>query len=553
MSFFGGLYRTAVAVKDAGVSILKLGYDDAKKALGYFKPSNLPLINNVSDSVRTSISSLFAKTRDYFARPFKEIKRNREQITDTLQQKWDERTLQSGADNDQSLARLIQDFDDSWGASEIEVEEGKWLAAKRKLFREWARETAVPALDRYPAKPGSDEDVIESEERDHKKYSDMLKKKLEPHPPNHSDRSLLSQLVHLINLRRDREGLSPLRLGKKLTEMASGRTYERMTNEFAQLPPLRYVEAPPLERAQFEETLPVARYRSGKPQFHITQEKRKRMVPGSLKRVDDDHYTVKFFETDEEFAQRAREQQELRSDCEYDDFFLSMDFSDDNYPSGDPHQLLDFILSNPAYREALMGEKNTMGVGIVRKEGKVMMNFLMEQDDTLDPDEDIPLEPRVMMNDDWWFFQIPEDVRDPDDERKINFQELYDEGFDSGYSLYNLYLFVDKIEKLGKTHRISIPHVSFHPQEEILNKPYDLLHIQLKINDDSLRTIKLVKGKELVDIPRESDDKKHGKKSVGNVLTLDEYFDQIKDLPEPQYIEHKYSDEKPKRRRASHP
>src|SRR5690606_3075031 len=119
-------------------------------------------------------------------------------------------------DNDQSLARLIQDFDDSWGASEIEVEEGKWLAAKRKLFREWARETAVPALDRYPAKPGSDEDVIESEERDHKKYSDMLKKKLEPHPPNHSDRSLLSQLVHLINLRRDREGLSPLRLGKKL-------------------------------------------------------------------------------------------------------------------------------------------------------------------------------------------------------------------------------------------------------------------------------------------------------------------------------------------------
>jgi hypothetical protein len=547
MGFFKDFYDGA---KEIGWNFVSQQTADVKK---FF--SHLPFkISSMIGGVRDALTGVLSQTREKVVdKPIAKLKKNRDDTKKFVSEKIDELTLTSGAESDESIGGVLQHLDDTFGASQIDIIEGKLQAEKRKKFSEWTKKKALPMVNRRPPTPLSDADVIQREERDLELFDASIKAESDPRYAHHNsvpDEKIASSLVHLINGRREGAGLTTLRLGKNLTSKAARRSKYKLSqiqNKSREVAPLEYLETPPIRRLEFEEEVPVSRYRSGYPQFRLTQEKRKRLVPDSISKIDDGSYRMKFYESDEDYASRVRETRAKREHTQPDDFSVVLDFDEGNYPfDGDPYVIMDKALEKAEHRLALMGEKNEIGIGITREGSKVVVNFLLKNSENPEPDDEIPLTP-LPPDDAWWMELIPDDIREPEDDEMINFQELYDLGFDSWYSLYQLYLFSEEIKALSQGHDVEIIPLEFHAKEKIHSKPYDLLHLSVRLGKQT-QVVKLVKGTNLVDIPEEETTKKDKSeaRSVGKVIPLEEYFEKIKDEPEPKSIRLKYKKTKKK-------
>jgi hypothetical protein len=526
MSFGGwiknGVKNFAGSMKNAAAKMIDIPVGIAKSTLAVF-----PHGKAVTEWVGKRVDNVLKFGEFLVDQPFKLIGGVRKKIKKVIGEKLDERTLERGAHFDHFLAGILLSIVANYGAGPRQMIEGRPLAETRAKVSE-KLQTIAGYLNRIPPEPGSDAAIIETEQDLLSHYGSKIEaeRKNNTHLPTDSDTTLIASAVGLINSERLEKGQEPLRIMKDLSGLANGRAQFIIDNDSEQPAPFAFLQVPPEQRRISTKTVSL-RKEGGKLSLDITPEEEALIIPESVKNNGDGTFTISFRESDASYAQRIREALEKREECQFDDFSLSMDHGEGDYPmNGDPHYLVDKMHKDPQIQQAILSEKNEIGMALSHKGSKMVLSSLLLEEENPDPEKPILTEPIGPVDNMDWYNKIPVKERGVDSiYHKLFYGEPGQPAFDSGLSLFVFYQFKKKIDHLAKTREIYLESVDFHPQEEINNVPYDLLHMKIMINGTP-HLIKLMKGTDFVDVPEEGASKNDPKleKSVGNFMPLNDYF-----------------------------
>jgi len=539
MSLLKGLYNSTKnlvsSVGSAVKGVLQYPVDTVKQAV-----SLLPGGKKITDWVSDSVDKTLKLSHTWFVDKPKELmKEFRNRIREVVGVHIDRRTLRRGAEDDKAVAGVLRDLKNKYGETELGKIQGRGpFINKRIEFSEWV-DKAVPALDRFPPEMESDEDSIRRAKRDDGDFSQRVEqvRNAEHKVPSESDGKIIASVVGMINKKRSANGKPSLKINKDLTCLATQQSDFSINHEGSKPVDLFFLMNPPIQEETITKKVRViSRDDKGRPQFALSPEEEELYIKGSSKDNGDGTYELQFRESPASFAKRAREQYQKMKQLPYQQFELSLSHDNRDYIyEGDTRAMFDLISQNPEYERAFMGDHNEIGMGIMRIGSKIVINFFLIKKDHPEQDESFITPSDVEPNSDWWFEQIPEEERKED---SIFYKAYHGDGdpkkrFDSGYSLYQLYLFKKRIDELGAEHEISLlPEVDFHPREKILTRRIPMLHIKVKVNNE-VQELKLVKGTDFVDVPQKQASTKDpdAAKSVGEYITLNQYFEDIKEKP----------------------
>ncbi|MGE3340783.1 MAG: hypothetical protein AB7J46_02490 [Candidatus Altimarinota bacterium] len=538
-----GLFRSiANSTKNMAVAVATAAKGFAKPVVDFGKQMTEMIVPGgkaITDWVSTKVDQTLNLGEEWLInKPLGVIQGVRDKISEILSP-LDRRSMRRGAEDDKVVADVLRDLKKQYGETELGKIQGRGPFVDQRIeYSQWI-DKAVSALDRYPPDMDSDETLIKSARRDQLHFTPKVEavRNAEHKVPSESDKKIISSVVGSMNRKRQSLNKPPLMINTDLTYLATQQSDFNIHQSKAAPVDLFFLMNPPIqEEPVTKKVRVVGRDKQGRPKFNLTREEEELFVKDSEKDLNDGTYELTFKESPASFAKRAREQYQKMQRTPYEQFEISLSHENRNYIyEGDTQAIFDFISEHPAYEKALMGDYNEIGMGIMRAGSKVVINFFLMKKDQPQQDEVFTEPTEVETSSNWWFQQIPAGERGPD---SLFHKAYYGEGdpkkrFDSGYSLYQLYLFQKRLEELGEGYEISlVPEVDFHPREKILTRRIPMLHIKVKVNNE-VQLLKLVKGTDFVDVPQRKSSKNDpdAEKSVGEYITLNEYFEEIKEKP----------------------
>lgn len=387
----------------------------------------------------------------------------REKIGSLLEYSWEHRNVPIGYAIDQMAAPIVKStagIVSTLGASQ-QFLEGKlgdksYADAKAEIAGQvnaWG-----DGMIRPKPEPSPDEVLIAREKADHDKYSKLID--VERHSKDYeapeTDLWITSGLLTAVNQYRTGAALSSVSWNKDLGAAALKRSFFVADNGKADTAPLLYLRYPPLEKGEEE--------------------------------------------SDADYLQRCREVDMKRKNCGYDEYEVTLDLSDGEYPveyENNPEMLLDSLLEKHPQLKLVLGNRDMrqMGIGVSRLGTKVSFCFFLVNDAEATEIEEMPAE----QPSDWWFERIPEEKRSRgSDIWKIYHGAPGSHAFHSGYAVYQYYLLQKRVEELrSEGKNIRIVSTSYVPKEFDLKVKYDLLHIKIEIAGE-VQEVSLVRGTDIV-------------------------------------------------------
>jgi len=392
------------------------------------------------------------------------------------------------------------------------------------------------AMDRTPRELGTDEDIMRHEEElYHANRTNIEQEKAaEVIESSESDRLVEKQLLHHLNKNRALP-LVTFPRNHQMSQIAQQRASYSLQNPQAETAPLHNLYYPAKQREIVKK--PLSQMTA---QDHEISNEAESQTDGSL--------LYKVPQAAEQYTEQARSRQGKAFGMQYEEFTALFDLEQESYPSNAQYQqALDLAMKRESFASMMRRDDVRIAFGFCRQGARAALTCFAVVDDSLRVEaRPMQEEDGIENSDDWWFQQIPENLRGDG--------SLFEHVLSSvgGYSSYILYEFSQEIEKLRQSHRPALEIDFINDPQKYVEKPIKNLFGDIQ---QTLKFPIMVNGKEEVlhlirgtdklftspgsivsqgEQNPDEDTKKKKKRAKGEVMTTQEFIEKAAERLEPR-------------------